>query len=369
VKVAQLVIGGDTAGGQIVALAIARAARARGDEVVFCSPSRGPFTRLVEAEGMPVFDIDVSRTFKLGGVLRLARELRRRRVDVLHTHGALASNVLSRVAGRAARVPVVSHLHIENHLPAARTRAGALRRLDNWSAGLAARILVVSEHTKRALEQQGYPAKRLEVVPNGVHVAYSGNSTGRSLRSELGIPDRTPLVLEIARLCDVKGQRELIDAVASLEGVYAVLVGEDLEQGGRYRELLEHRIAASGAASRIVLAGHRPDARALLEEVDIFALPSWIEGMPITVLEAMAHGRPVVATPVGGTGEVVVDGETGLLVPPHDSAALARALGELAADPVRARRLGEAGRRRVELHFSEDAMTRRILEVYDELAA
>ncbi|MFN2468601.1 MAG: glycosyltransferase [Gaiellaceae bacterium] len=367
-RIAQLVIGGAVAGGQLVALAIARAARGRGDEVVFLSPSRGPFTDLVEAEGMPIRDVDVSRTFRIGGAVRLARDLRRLQVDVLHTHGAIASNVLSRIAGRGARVPVVSHLHIENHLPRSRLRAGTLRALDNWSARLAARILVVSEDTKRALVEQGYPQERLEVVANGVHVGYSDNSGGRSLRAELGVPAAAPLVVEIARLCDVKGQRELIDAVAELDGVHAVLVGEDLEQGGLYRDLLERRIAERGAAGRIVLAGHRPDARAFLEEADVFALPSWMEGMPITVLEAMAHARPVVATAVGGTGEVVVDGVTGLLVPPRDAAALGRAIGSLLSDRDAARRIGEAGRRRVEEHFSEEAMTRRVLEVYDELA-
>jgi len=108
---------------------------------------------------------------------------------------------------------------------------------------------------------------------------------------------------------------------------------------------------------------------ALLDRLDVVALPSWTEGLPLTVLEAMAHARPVVATPVGGTPEVVVDGETGLLVPPRDPAALAGALRRLLEDPDFARSLGEAGRRRVAERFSLDAMTKRILMMYDEIAA
>ena len=112
-RIAQLVLSGDVAGGQLVALAVARAAKERGDQVVFLAPTRGPFTDLVESEGMALRLVDVSRTFRLADAWRLVRLLRG--VDVLHTHTALAANVMSRVAGRVAGVPVVSHLHIENH--------------------------------------------------------------------------------------------------------------------------------------------------------------------------------------------------------------------------------------------------------------
>src|SRR5438477_8740485 len=116
-RIAHLVISGDVAGGQMVALELARAARARGDEVLFFSPARGPFTELVEREGMRVLPVAIARVTRLRGAVRLAGALRRERVTVLHTHTAISANVLSRLAGRLARVPVVSRLHIENHLP------------------------------------------------------------------------------------------------------------------------------------------------------------------------------------------------------------------------------------------------------------
>jgi glycosyltransferase involved in cell wall biosynthesis len=114
-------------------------------------------------------------------------------------------------------------------------------------------------------------------------------------------------------------------------------------------------------------AGFRADAAAALGETDALVLPSWIEGLPLVVLEGMAVGQPVVATAVGGTPEAVVDGETGLLVPPRDVPALAGALEQLLGDDDLRRRLGEAGRSRVESHFAASAMTQRILEIYDEL--
>src|SRR4051812_1962026 len=212
--IAHLVIGGDIAGGQLIALAFARAARRRGDRVVFLSPARGPFTELVEREGMDVQLVDLSRTFRIAGAWRLARLLRRNRVDVLHTHTALAANVLSRVAGRLAGVAVVSHIHIENHFRRNRLARAVHSALDNGSARLAARVLAVSAHTRDSLVAQGYPPRLVEVVHNGIDVGAVSRGGGDDLRAELDIPAGAPLVGEIARLCDVKGQRELIEATA-----------------------------------------------------------------------------------------------------------------------------------------------------------
>jgi glycosyltransferase involved in cell wall biosynthesis len=363
VRVAQLVIGGDVAGGQLVALRFADALRSRGDDVLFVSPHGGPFVDRVRAEGYEVAFHDVGRTYRALGALRLARLLRSRRVDVLHTHTLAAANALGRVAGRAAGVPVISHLHIENHFrPASRL---LLRGLDNATARLASRLVAVSESTRSAYERQGYP-NRIEVLYNGVDVDLP--AANGSLKGELGIDESTPLIGEVGRLCDVKGQRELIEALALVPRARLILVGRDLEQGGAFQRGLEAAADRHGVRDRVVFAGELA-ADDVLGEFDVFALPSWTEGLPLVVLEAMAHGRPVVATPVGGTPEVVVDGETGLLVPPRDPQALAAALRRLLDDADLRRRLGEAGRARAVERFNADAMTRRMLELYDEVAA
>jgi glycosyltransferase involved in cell wall biosynthesis len=149
---------------------------------------------------------------------------------------------------------------------------------------------------------------------------------------------------------------------------HAVFVGVDLERGGEYQRELERTAERLGVRDRVVFAGRIEDAGRLLADVDVLALPSWTEGLPLVVLEAMARRRAVVATPVGGTPEVVVDGVTGLLVPPRDPDALADALRRLLADaPLRAR-MGDAGYERVQARFSADAMTGRVLEIYDAIA-
>jgi glycosyltransferase involved in cell wall biosynthesis len=356
VRIVQLLIGSDLAGGQAVALELARAARARGDEVSFVAPGDGPFVTRARAEGFAVAFIDVRRTHRLDSSLRLTRLLRRTGAHLLHTHALAAGNVVSRLGARPVEVPVIAHLHIENHFRTA--TAPLIRRLDNATAHWCARLVAVSEDTKRAYERQGYPQGRIEVVYNGVAPQPNG-----------ALPHNDPPVIgEIARLCDVKGQRELIRALAEIPSARLVLAGRDLEQGGAYQAELEREAERLGVRERVEF-GFRDDVHALLEELDVVALPSWTEGLPLVLLEAMAAGRPVVATPVGGTPEVVSDGETGLLVPPRDPEALAAALRRVLEDRGLAERLAAAGRRRVDERFTLDAMSRRMLELYDQVAA
>jgi glycosyltransferase involved in cell wall biosynthesis len=363
VKITHLVIGGGLAGGQLIARRFALAAQERGDNVRFLGPEDGPFMARVRDDGFDTTLVDVSRSHRVDGVARLARELRATRTDLLHTHTLAAANALSRCAGRIAGVPVVSHLHIENHFrPATQP---LLRALDNGTARLSARLVAVSEATRAAYERQGYPNGRIEVLHNGVDLTFDRSPGG--LRDELGVDEGALLVALVGRLCDVKGQRELIQALAEVPAAHAVLVGEDLEQGGDYRRLLEREADRLSVRDRVVFTGARDDVGGLLEQVDVLALPSWTEGLPLVVLEAMARGRAVVATPVGGTAEAVVDGDTGILVPPRDPTSLAGALRRL-EDPALRERLGAAGRLRATERFSADEMARRMLEIYDEVA-
>lgn len=362
-RITHLVIGGGLAGGQLIAHRFALAARERGDDVRFVGPEDGPFMARVRDDGFDTTLVDVSRSHRVDGVVRLARDLRATRTDLLHTHTLAAANALSRCAARLAGVPVVSHLHIENHFrPATRP---LLRALDNGTARFSARLVAVSEATRTAYERQGYPSGRIVVLYNGVDLTSDRPAGG--LRDELGVGESALLVALVGRLCDVKGQRELIQALAEVPAAHAVLVGEDLEHGGDYRRLLEREADRMSVRDRVVFTGARDDVGALIEQVDVVALPSWTEGLPLVVLEAMARGRPVVATPVGGTAEAVIDGDTGILVPPRDPASLAGALRRL-ENPALREQLGAAGRRRATERFSADDMARGMLEIYDEVA-
>jgi glycosyltransferase involved in cell wall biosynthesis len=364
-RIAHLVTGGELAGGQVVALQLALAAREAGHEALFVSPTPGELLDRAEAVGFATELVDVRRTTRLGGAVRLARVLRRREVDVLHTHVHVAANVLGRIAARAAGVSVISHLHIENHFRPSRLARAPLVGLDNATARLCSRLVAVSDATRLAFERQGFPIRLLETVHNGVDAAAVRAARPVALRAELGIADGDLLLAHVGRLAPVKGQQELVEALRDLgrNDVHVVFFGRDVERGGAFAAELER--LADGLNVRF--AGFRADAAAALGEADALVLPSWIEGLPLVVLEAMAQAKPVVATAVGGTPEAVVDGDTGLLVAPRDVSALTGALERLVGDEDLRRRLGEAGRRRVEAHFSANAMTRRILEIYAEL--
>jgi glycosyltransferase involved in cell wall biosynthesis len=356
VKIAHLVIGGEVAGGQLVALALARAAREAGHGVRFVSPSPGAFVEQARADGFAVDVVPVGGALSLPSLLRLRRALRG--ADLVHTHGLFGVNVLGRVAGRLVGARVLSHMHIENTFRPGFGRALQVR-LDNLTAWLCFRIVAVSDATRATLLAQGYPAQRVVTVHNGI------DRGPAAPERPAGVPADVPLVGEVARLCEVKGQRELIRAVARLDGVWVVLAGDDIEQGGAFRRGLEAEAARVGVADRIVFTGYRADVDELLAALDIFVLPSSAEGLPMTILEAMAQGTPVVATSVGGTPELV-GADTGVLVPPGDVDALVEALRDLLADPARADRLAAAGRRRVETEFSAAAMAERVLELYAE---
>jgi glycosyltransferase involved in cell wall biosynthesis len=347
VKVVHLVIGGEVAGGQIVALRLARAARDRGDDVSFVSPSPGAFVELARREGFAVDIVPLGGALDVPSMLRLRRAARG--ADVLHTHAHFSLNVLGRVAGRLAGARVVAHMHVENAFRAGWGRYVQIA-LDDATARLSHAIVAVSAATRDSLVRQGYPARRVVVIHNGIEPAAPVDP--------VRLADGA-IVLEVARLAHVKGQEILIRAIEHLDAT-AVLVGRDLETDGRHEQELRH--AARGA--RVVFAGYRDDVPALLAGCDVFCLPSTIEGLPLVVLEAMAQAKPVVATRVGGTPELVVDGETGVLVPPGDVAALAAALDSLLRDPELARRMGEAGRERVRAEFDADTLAARVLALY-----
>lgn len=353
-RVAHVVIGGDVAGGQMVALRLAEAAREAGHEPWFVSPSAGPFVELVRGAGFAADVVPIGGALDLRTLTRLTAALRARRTELVHTHGHFSVNVQARVAGRLAGARVISHMHIENAFRDGRGRTVQVR-LDNATARLCKALIAVSEATRHSLVAQGYPEDRIVTIQNGIDPVEPAEPVRLAA---------APTVLEVARLAEVKGQVTLLAALAGLDAS-AVLVGRDLEQGGAYEAALRSEAERLGVADRVVFAGYRPDVPQLLAGCDVFCLPSTAEGLPIVILEAMAHGKPVVASAVGGTPELVVDGETGILVPPGDAERLAQALGTLLADPDRARALGDAGRARVREHFDAAAAAARVLALYE----
>ena len=303
----------------------------------------------------------------LAGLVRL---MRRVRPHVVHTHTAKAGT-LGRVAAHLTRVPVVVHTYhghvFHGYFSPGRTRIflGVERTLARWTDGL----LAVSETVRRELLALGVgsPA-RFRVVPLGLDLdRYGGADAARGiLRAELGLPAEAPVVAIVARLVPIKAHEVFLEAARrvrqALPASRFLVVGD-----GERRAALEALAAELGLGTSVHFLGWRRDLERVYADATVVALTSRNEGSPTSLIEAMAAGRPVVATRVGGVPDLVEDGVTGRLVPPDDAGALATALVTLLRDPERRRTLGMAARERVFPAFTAARLVADVDALYAEL--
>jgi glycosyltransferase involved in cell wall biosynthesis len=323
------------------------------------SLSAGSAVQRLRRLGIGVEVIDA--TSDADAVRELTGYLRREEIDLLHAHMFRAEVVGTRAAVAAGTPVIVATVHSSRvrSMEDVATLAALTTYMD--------RLIVPSSSIEAKVRAEGRRA-RFAVIPNGVDLErFSSRAPSRASRSELGVPDDALLLGVVARLEPEKGHIFLLEAmpaaVAACPSAWLLVVGEGTQESA-LRQAAE--ALPPPARDRISFTGRREDVSALTAEMDVAVLPSLREAQGISLLEAMAHGRPLVASDVGGIPEVVTNGVTGLLVPPGDSAALARAVITLLADPALRRQMGEAGRRVVAERFSVDAQVRRIEAVYDE---
>jgi glycosyltransferase involved in cell wall biosynthesis len=203
-------------------------------------------------------------------------------------------------------------------------------------------------------------------VHEGIDLAHVAAAPVAALHEELWLPQGSPIVGNIAALVPHKGQRHLVEAAAlvvrQVPDARFVIAGE-----GELRTHLEAQIKHLGLEKHVLLTGFRPDVLSLLKAFDIFVMSSVTEGLGTSLLDAMACGKPIVATRAGGIPEVVVDGETGFLVPPRDHHAMADAIVRLLQDPALRERMGAAGLTRVRKRFTSEVMVSNTVRVYQRL--
>ncbi len=291
--------------------------------------------------GVPELDRLGVRTTVLRNpsVVTLTRLLRRLRPRVVHVTDVWPQAL---VAARLARVPRLLVTHHTPELPRSDNLAGRAWQRLGWAAR--PEVIYTSEADR---ERDGREPSH--VVPLGIALE-------RFAAAEPALRKDGPVVGNVARLAPQKDHATLLEAARLLGDVRFVIVGD-----GELREELERR--ADGLP--VELTGARDDVPELLASFDVFAFPSLFEGLCLAVIEAQAAGVPVVATPVGGIRETVVDGETGLLVPTRDPAALAAAIRRLLDEPDLARRLAAEARRRVRERYSEQRMVELTLGLYE----
>lgn len=348
-------------GGEDQLLHVVRALAAAGHENRFVLQPDAAFTPHAEAHGRVVATRSMGGSLDLGAARALGGLMRTAGADLVHLADSRAHKLgMLGGAGRGGRPPVVVTRRMD--YPIKRPWLG--RRL--YGPRVAA-IVAVSQAVADEITRIGVPPARVHVIHDGVDEAFADGLDGlrAQARADLGLPEDALVFLSLASLRPRKGQRDLIaafaDALSTHPEARLVLAGE-----GSDRAHLEAAAAALG--DRVLLPG-RLEARAALAAADVACVPSLREGLSVFSLEAQLAARPVVASRVGGLVESVAAGETGLLVPPGDRAALGAALASLATDPQRRAALGAAGRARVLAGFTARHMATKTVALYERLAA
>ncbi len=329
---------------------------------IACQPGK-ELEKRARAKGLAVHPVPMKGEWDLAAVFRLRSIIRKRSIDIVHmhtSHGHTLGVAAARLAGGAKTV-------------VARRVDFSIYRHPFSLSGLkykhgVDRYVAVSRAIKDVLARDGIDPHRIEVVHSGIDPSRFEGADGSALRNELGVPGQAPVIGTVAHFAWHKGLEILVDAVpiVTREAPEAVIV--IVGEGSMEKEIKE-RAAKSGAAKNIIFTGFRKDIPQCLAFFDVFVMPSHMEGLCTSILDALVSRKPVAASKVGGIPEIIEDNETGLLVPPGDPAALAESLVRLVKDRDLAARLAGNGRRKVMEEFTIDAMVKGNMAVYERLLA
>jgi L-malate glycosyltransferase len=347
-------------GGQNQVLLTVLGLNATGHRTLLVAHPDGELRRRA-AEGLDFVPLAPSHELDLKAGWRMSRLFKRVRPDVVHAHDPHAVSMAAlglSMSNLEPAPPLVASRRVDFHLKANSFSKWKYRQVDAFVAasGAIARILAAD----------GIPAPRIRTVHEGIDVERIAHIEPLSVHAELWLPTQAPIVGNIGALVAHKGQKHLIDAAAlvvrDVPDARVVIFGE-----GELREALEHQVRHLHLEKHVLLPGFRVDVLALLKTFDVFVMSSETEGLGTSILDAMACGKPVVATTAGGIPEIVEDGVTGYLVPPRDGKALAEAITRLLQNDALRKRMGEAGLRRVRERFTVERMVRETAAAYAEL--
>jgi glycosyltransferase involved in cell wall biosynthesis len=346
---------------------------------IVCCLQRGRVAVRLEQSGVTVHCLNLRRRsvfdplfvfFLLKLTLALRKLIREEAVAIIQAH-LPDPTIWASLVGAITGTPVVGTYHGLGIIPPGRGRLdprNRLRRTLYRMAGrLTARTIAVSVPVRQKLcDELGFDPAKTVLIVNGVDTAAVARATPSArARTDLGLDDRA-IICCVGRLIAGKGQRFLIDAMPRIleraSTAALLLVGN-----GPERQAYEERVRQLNLSTRVRFAGERDDVANLLAMADVFVLPSFSEGIPLALIEAMAAGKPVVATAVPGNLDVVVDDRYGVLVPAGDEHALAEAIGRLLADPKRAAVIGANGQARVRTHFDVQRSVLATIQLYDEV--
>ena len=336
--------------------------RAAGHRAALVAHPEGELLRRM-SEGMDLIPLAPRNEIDLAAAWRLSRVLKKLQPDVVHAHDphavSMAATALS-IAAPDPRPPLVASRRIEFRIGQNSFSRWKYSQVDGFLANCGA--------IRDRLIADGIPASKVIVAHEGVDVERIVNLPAGSVHDALYLPHRSPVVGNVSALVPHKGLHHLIDAATlvlkRVPDVRFVILGE-----GELRQSLEEHIKHKHLERHVFLAGFRADVLELMKDFDVMAVSSLQEGMCTALVDAMAASKPAVATAVGGVPEVLVDGETGFLVPPKDDKALAKATVALLKDEALRTRMGEAALARARRYFTVERMVRETADAYDMLVA
>ena len=293
-------------------------------------------------------------------IWKVASYLRYNKSRVLQSHLTYA-NIIGAVAGSLVRVPHVGTLHNARF----NNRPSLHKRIEMWALRYRAQQVVAVGHQSAKVYQRQLGNKKVVIVPNCVAPTKPLSIADRIeiRRKLLGDPER-PLLIAVGRLIELKGYDDLITAFARLHSTHSTAALAIAGQGNLYNQL-NNQIKALGLTDHVFLLGRRDDVPQLLAAADLFVSASHTEGLPVTLLEAMAAGLPAVATDVGDVS-YVLNAETGIIVSPKQPQDLAKALRSMLDNPVQMKAFGRAAKRRVEIHYNPDTWFDQLLTIYEQ---
>lgn len=369
IKVVHVIGGGEFGGAERHIINLAGALDPQMVEITVCCLFSDPFVGIAAEAGINALNVTMRNRMDLRVVGKLASFIRKNDFDIVHTHGVRA-NLLGRLAARQAnRKPVVTTVHslLERDYPGFVRRQ--VNRFTEWATrGLTEQFIAVSQGLKAKLVSSGVPADRVTVIYNGIVVEnFSPSAEPGAVRALLGYGADVPLVGIVARLHPVKGHQYFLEAAQIIleqhPEVRFVVAGD-----GPQRTVLEEMAGRLGIGKQVHFTGFVSEVSSLMADLDLLVISSLWEGFGLTAVEAMALGVPVVSTEVGGLPEVVLHGETGLLVPPANAAALAKNIIWMLEHPEAAAEMAKKATLAVCEKFTAQVMARRTEELYRRVA-
>jgi len=324
-----------------------------------------PMAAKIEQLGVPVDLLPIPKLRTPSGIPQLRRYMQQHQIDLVHTQLEFA-NILGTLAARWQHIPVVCTLHTFDDLDQADRSAWHIRLMWAVLRRFSNRIIAVSEEIRQHhLRLARFSPDRTVTLYNGIDLSrFQQQAT--DVRTGLNIPQDAPLLLTVAVLRQPKGIQYMIEALPSIltavSNAYYVVVGD-----GAYADALQQAAMQHGVADRIIFTGVRHDIPDLLAASNIFVLPTLLDALPTVLIEAMAAGKPIVASGVGGVPEIVEDGRNGLLVSPAQPQELAASCIQLLQNPTQAHQMGDAGQQIAADKFDIHKQVARLGDIYMEL--